>query len=104
MQTVSATTDLTQQTQSTTNLETEITSEQILTTISTDDNWAASSSYTALCFKISAIVLGIVGTVANGAALFALIFAMQVIEVHFPLFVLKTVISILKCMSYTLGV
>jgi hypothetical protein len=55
--------------------------EQDSSTISTADSLVESSSVLAFYFKIALILIGIVGVFANGATLFALIFAKQVMRV-----------------------
>jgi hypothetical protein len=59
-----------------------ITYDKDSTTISTFNNNSSddSSSLLSFYFKIAVIILGVVGTVANGTALWILIFAKQVMK------------------------
>jgi hypothetical protein len=57
--------------------------EQDSATISSTDNLEESSSTLSFYFKIAVIVLGVVGTIANGTTLWALLFTKQVMKFLF---------------------
>jgi hypothetical protein len=56
-------------------------------TISISDNLIKPSSMLSFYFKISVIVLGVLGTVANGSTLWALVFNKQVKKFSFIIMV-----------------
>jgi hypothetical protein len=81
METTPTTSDYSQLNRSATAMDFTMTTEQFTTMSSTTDSLDDMSAILAYYFEIALILIGFVGTVANGATLFALIFAKQVTAV-----------------------